>query len=120
MGRIGPSGYALGGLASGVLAAAVMAGALTGCSSSRARQNYDMVVVDKKSDRQVDVEFDGKCAMGVAEGRLDVPGDRKYVLKHGGKTYYFANQASKDRFERDLEANISRARDQWAMAHAGV
>lgn len=116
--RRGKRIFALAFFSSGVVAWGC--GCLTGCLASRARRNYDMVVVDKKSDRQVVVEFDGQCAMGVAEGHFNVPGDRKYVLHHGGKTYYFANQASKDRFERDVEANVRRAREQWAQAHAGV
>jgi YHS domain-containing protein len=98
----------------------VMLGGVISCSSSPSRQDYDMIVVDRKSDRQVNVEFDGRCAMAVANGKLNIPGDKRYMLQHGGKTYYFASEDAKERFEQNLDANIDRAQDNWAQAHAGI
>ncbi len=92
-------------------------GAFSGCSSSPSNPDYDMVVVDRKSDRQVTVEYDGKCAMGVAQGRMDIPGNKDTALQYEGKTYYFANEAAKVRFEQNLKANVERSRDLWAESH---
>src|SRR4051794_7485085 len=91
----------------------LIAGAGIGCSSSPKHEDYDMVIVDRKSDRQVNVEFDGRCAMAVAEGKLDVPGDDRYSLRHDGKTFYFANEEGMRKFQEKLRENIRRAENNW-------
>ena len=83
------------------------------CSSEATRRSeQDMIRVEKKSDRQYLVEFDGKCAEALAQGKIQL-GDSRYVLQFEGRTYYFASTEAKARFERELRANLSRAQQNW-------
>lgn len=84
-----------------------------GCSSdSKKRSEQDMIMVDRKSDRQVVVEFDGACAMAMADGKYNI-GEDKFVLQHDGKTYYFSSEAAKQKFEKNLTGNVKRAQQNW-------
>jgi YHS domain-containing protein len=77
-----------------------------------------MVVVEKKSDRQMVAEFDGACAMALAEGKFAL-GNSKYVLQHDGKTYYFGSAEAKKKFEQNLDDNLQRANHNWENVVVG-
>lgn len=58
-------------------------------------------------------QFEKKCAQAVAEGKTHVEGRDDFRLDHGGKSYYFSSQEMKDKFQKDLDSNISRANQNW-------
>jgi YHS domain-containing protein len=76
-----------------------------------------MIMVEKKSDRQIVAEFDGDCAMALAHGKFHF-GDDRYVLQHDGKTYYFASAEAKKKFEQNMDENIQRADQNWQRGMA--
>jgi YHS domain-containing protein len=79
----------------------------------------DMTDTQMSKDAQkVQAEFDGKCAMAVADGHPNEPGDEKYQASVKGKTYYFCSQEAKDRFMKDVTNNTQKASLHWARAHA--
>lgn len=91
----------------------------SGCASdAKRRSEQDMIVVEKKSDRQIVAEFDGDCAMALAEGKIHL-GDDRYVLQHDGKTYYFGSADAKQKFEKNLDDNLQRANQNWQNSVVG-
>ncbi len=93
--------------------------ALSGCASdAKRRSDQDMIVVEKKSDRQVIAEFDGKYASAFDAGKFDL-GNEPHVLQYGGKTYYFGSADAKSRFEQGLDDNQQHAGDNWQNAVVG-
>lgn len=91
----------------------------SGCASdAKRRSEQDMIVVEKKSDRQYVAEFDGECAMALAEGKIHF-GDDRYVMQHDGKTYYFGSADAKKKFEQNLDDNLQRANHNWENSVVG-
>lgn len=60
--------------------------------------------------------FDKKCAQAVAEGKTHVEGKDDFRLDHGGKTYFFSSPEMREKFQKDLDSNISRANQNWEAA----
>jgi|GEM_PF-2489236 len=88
-------------------------------------QNGVAALADDSQTAQTDqaaqkakAEFDGKCAMGVADGHMGEPGDAKYQSTVKGKTYYFCSPEAKSSFMKDADKNASQASLRWANARA--
>jgi YHS domain-containing protein len=92
---------------------------LPGCASdAKRRSEQDMIVVEKKSDHQIVAEFNGACATALAEGKIHL-GDQHYVIQHDGKTYYFASEEAKQKFQQNLDDNLQRANHNWENSVVG-
>lgn len=65
-------------------------------------------------------EFDGSCAMGLAEGkRIKTDCKVSWTNAKDGKVYCFGNEDSKEVFLKDPDANIMKAQETFAAAEAG-
>ncbi len=61
----------------------------------------------------VDPEFNGQCAMGMAEGRKMSTNCSVLWVGPDDKLYCFHNQAAKDRFLESPKENLTRAQAFW-------
>jgi YHS domain-containing protein len=87
---------------------------VAGCSHGKKQtEPNNMVVVDQKSPTKAVVEYDGQCAMAVANGKLGVAGDQSHKLEYNGKTYYFSSEKAKKKFAKRLPANVEKAEHHW-------
>jgi YHS domain-containing protein len=75
-------------------------------------------IVAVKSENKTVVEFNGKCAMAVADGFLDRLGHSEYKVEQDGKTYYFSSPEARDQFMSDFDKNKKAAQHNWAVARA--
>lgn len=65
-------------------------------------------------------EFDGSCAMGLAEGkRIKTDCKISWTNEKDGRVYCFGNEDSKGVFLKDAETNIKKAQETFAAAEAG-
>jgi YHS domain-containing protein len=53
-------------------------------------------------------EFDNMCTQGLASGK-EVKTDCSVNTNYKGKTYCFGNEAGKEQFMKDPEANLAKA-----------
>lgn len=60
--------------------------------------------------------FSKHCAMSLSMGDSHVAGKKEYNIKHNGQTYYFSTEAKMNKFNDNLEDNITRAREHWSAA----
>jgi hypothetical protein len=62
-------------------------------------------------------EFDGTCAMGLAEGkRIKTSCKVKWINPKGGKAYCFTTEDSKAVFLKDVDGNLAKANETYAAA----
>ena len=57
--------------------------------------------------------FNKHCAHSVAEGKLDVMGSEEFMVSHKGRNYYFSSKANMEKFEKNVENELSRANENW-------
>jgi YHS domain-containing protein len=88
------------------------------CSS--APKPADQIVVTHKAADKMNVEFDGKCAMGVANGLMDHLGKADYRVDYKNKTYYFESADARDKFLKQIDKNVKRANLAWARGKTTV
>lgn len=55
-----------------------------------------------------------QCAYSVSHGKLDVEGKEEFKTEHQGKTYYFSSKKNKQKFDKDIAKNITRANEYWS------
>lgn len=58
-------------------------------------------------------QFNKKCAYEVGQNHFNVEGKEEYKIEHGEDTYYFSSLENKEKFQKDLDANILRSKDNW-------
>jgi len=58
--------------------------------------------------------FKNHCAMSVSMGDMHVEGKKDFKIEHGGETYYFSSKEKMIHFKKNIEKNLTRARDNWA------
>lgn len=58
--------------------------------------------------------FSKHCAMSVSMGDMHIEGKKDYKFEHGGETYYFSSKDKMFKFKKNIEKNLTRARDNWA------
>jgi YHS domain-containing protein len=63
-------------------------------------------------------EFDNMCTQGLATGK-DVQTDCSVNATIKGKTYCFGNEAAKEAFMKDPEANLAKAQAYYSKKHPG-
>lgn len=60
-------------------------------------------------------EFDGRCALAVSFGKLNVPGKASWSTVHGGKRYQFSNPVALLLWKL-LPGRRARAEAKWRAA----
>jgi YHS domain-containing protein len=63
-------------------------------------------------------EFDNMCTQGLAMGK-DVQTDCSVNATIKGKTYCFGNEAAKEAFMKNPEANLAKAQAYYSKKHPG-
>jgi len=63
--------------------------------------------------RGANPEYDGECAMGMAEGTKISTDCAVVWLSPEGKIYCFFNQAAKEKFMKSPQENLQRAQAFW-------
>jgi YHS domain-containing protein len=59
------------------------------------------------------VAFKGKCPYAIMNGDLHTKGTEEYSLVHDGETYYFSSKENLDKFKKDFNSNISKAKRRY-------
>ncbi len=60
-------------------------------------------------------EFDNHCANGLCMKKKKVPCDPTITTEHKGKSYCFSSEAAKANFEKDIDANVRNAHQEWQI-----
>ena len=66
-----------------------------------------------KSSKDDLAMYDKTCASSVLNGDKHVEGKEEFQLEHGGRFYYFSSKEKMDKFNLNLEENITDANKQW-------
>jgi len=81
------------------------------CSTTKPN-NYVMVEKDKTG--HVDkIEYNGLCALQVAQGNFKNAGKDMFQVKKDDKTYYFGSEAAKNKFLSNYEVMRNKADANW-------
>ena len=85
---------------------------LTACASHAPKGDY--VEVEKSGSGEINVEYAGRCAYALSQGKLDMAGKKMFRHETGeGKIYYFADALSKEKFLSHEKENRSLADVNW-------
>ena len=57
--------------------------------------------------------FNKKCAYEVSQNHLNVEGKEEFSILHDKETYYFSSAEKMQKFQSDINANISRSKENW-------
>ena len=95
-----------------------------GCSGAKPKQSEApaTVVAPSAPNSAVTPEYDGYCAMGVCTGKFTTKGNPDIKLDVDGKTYFFATEADKEKFQKKLASNVKKADRRWRafINHGGA
>ena len=88
--------------------------ALGACAS---RQPKPVVAAPTPTVKKVEAAYGGNCGMGLCHKKM-VKGDEKYSTDYKGQHYIFSSQEAKDKFMKNIDANIALANKAWESALA--
>jgi YHS domain-containing protein len=87
------------------------------CASNRPEEardhHYHACKMEKCKMKHKCEKYGKKCAASVAHGDFHVEGKEDFMLTHEGHNYYFSSKEKMDKFNKNLDKNISKANEQW-------
>ena len=96
----------------------ILAIGLTGCAHHHKKTAHHHHKKEKCGEnckmRKQEAQFDKHCALSVSERDPHVHGKDEFRLKHGGKVYFFSSEENLNKFQENLEENISKANKNWS------
>ncbi len=58
-------------------------------------------------------QFNKKCAYEVGQNHFNVEGKDEFKIEHGDEVYYFSSLENKEKFQKNLDTNIQRSKENW-------